>query len=523
MIKEVKNHKKLFTTILIVVIITSMFIVPYTKNVKATWWDFDWDYKKEITIDHDQVAGDLNNFPVCINITDTGLRDYAQSDGDDIVFVDSTESTQFNHEIEYFDDSTGRLVAWVNITSLSSSVDTTIYMYYGNSEASNQEDVDNTWHSVYYAVYHMEMDESDNLIDSSGNSNDAVGFNTPVESEETTKFGYVVTLIDENGPEDHDADFFLMPNVSFENDFSVTGKFYESTLDEDYHELLCLHYGTRHNVMRVYDGNFASWYYDGTGHTTTYGSENTNENVFSYVFEEGGNYPHFLNGVKTNIPSNTGQTGSSALSNRIGCDVSGNWGWKGKIDELRITIDVRSDNWIHTEHNSFLNATDGGFFTLGVEELSSNSSTSTLTLPNNKFTLQGETGNTTYSNESATIYETGNFSFMYNGSQTIDYVRINVSDIHANITSDFVYLQFTSDNSSWSKGGNWKTGASGGWSFILNDTTFTEANSCYGSDPFPINDSASYVYWRVKVIIPEAIGNETYSNTAMTWDYGYYD
>ena len=131
------------------------------------WWDSSWNYKKEIVLNSSQVPSSLNNFPVCINITDTDLRDNAQANGSDIAFTDSSGNNQLNHEIEYWDSSTGELIAWVNVTSLSSSSDTSIYMYYGNSGCPNQENADDTWDDKYKLVCHGNRTGND-LWDSSG-------------------------------------------------------------------------------------------------------------------------------------------------------------------------------------------------------------------------------------------------------------------------------------------------------------------------------------------------------------------
>ena len=54
------------------------------------WWDTDWSYRKEITIDHTKVAASLVNFPVLISFaSDADLASKAQDDGDDIVFINN--------------------------------------------------------------------------------------------------------------------------------------------------------------------------------------------------------------------------------------------------------------------------------------------------------------------------------------------------------------------------------------------------------------------------------------------------
>jgi len=129
-----------------------------------------WNYRKKITIDHNQVTGDLTNFPILISITDQDLRDKAQNDGDDILFMDSSGvATKLYHEIEYFDSSTGMLTAWVNIPIVHSTEDTSLYMYYGNPSINNQQFSEKTWDSHYQAVWHMNDATQSTISDSTIN------------------------------------------------------------------------------------------------------------------------------------------------------------------------------------------------------------------------------------------------------------------------------------------------------------------------------------------------------------------
>jgi hypothetical protein len=90
----------------------------------------------------------LVNFPILIDITDTDLIGHTQSNGNDIVFTNKT-GIKLNHEIEYYNSPTGKLVAWVNITHLSSTQDTIIYLYYDNPACSNQQNPTGTWNANY--------------------------------------------------------------------------------------------------------------------------------------------------------------------------------------------------------------------------------------------------------------------------------------------------------------------------------------------------------------------------------------
>jgi len=94
-----------------------------TETEPTSWWDTGWLYRKNITIDHTKISATLTGFPVLIDITDSDLQSEAQSSGDDIVFT-SESGVKLSHEIEYYDNSDGHLICWVNVTSLSDTVDT---------------------------------------------------------------------------------------------------------------------------------------------------------------------------------------------------------------------------------------------------------------------------------------------------------------------------------------------------------------------------------------------------------------
>jgi len=140
-----------------------------------------WAYKKLITIDNTKVSATLTDFPVLVSVTDVDLKDTdnggpIQQDGDDILFL-KTDGTKLSHEIEKYDGSTGQLVAWVKIPSLSSSTDTEIYLYYGNTSCSSQQDAANVWDSNFKGVWHLgedmvDEDTTGTHSESTSNNND---------------------------------------------------------------------------------------------------------------------------------------------------------------------------------------------------------------------------------------------------------------------------------------------------------------------------------------------------------------
>lgn len=132
-----------------------------------------WNYYKNITINHSMVYEDLTNFSVLINLTDSDLSDHAQADGDDIIFKTSDGVTQLDHEQEDWNATTGEYFGWVRVPAVNGTVNTTIRMYYNNSDAVNSENAAGVWDDNYKAVYHMSETPPGTIYDSTSNDNDA--------------------------------------------------------------------------------------------------------------------------------------------------------------------------------------------------------------------------------------------------------------------------------------------------------------------------------------------------------------
>lgn len=137
----------------------------------SAWYNNDWLYSKEITINQTMVNDSIGNihYTMLLNITDADLAADAQTDGDDIIFVDFTNTTQLNHQISIFNSTTGHLKAWINITDISNV--TSIYMYYGNASVVNSEDKAGTWGVDAKGIWLCDEGAGNYVNDSSGNNN----------------------------------------------------------------------------------------------------------------------------------------------------------------------------------------------------------------------------------------------------------------------------------------------------------------------------------------------------------------
>jgi len=177
----------------------------FTTQSATPWWNTDWQYRRPIIIELTKVVQDQTDFPVLIDIIDASLTGKTQSDGDDFVFTNFNQA-KLDHEIENYDPIIGHLVAWVRVPVLSSGTYTTLYMYYGNGAAANQENPEGVWDTDYMMVHHLDGATANAIDDSTNNDNDVTGATgTPIYDVDS-KIDGGVEFIPNSGLTISDAD-----------------------------------------------------------------------------------------------------------------------------------------------------------------------------------------------------------------------------------------------------------------------------------------------------------------------------
>ncbi|MEM4245015.1 MAG: DUF2341 domain-containing protein, partial [Candidatus Nanoarchaeia archaeon] len=103
----------------------------------TNWWNTSWSQRKKINIEETSGA-ELNNYQVLIVINSSNFEfQNALPDGNDTRFVNSS-----NDEIPFWIENWSSDMAriWVKVPTLTAGQSTTVYMYYGNSNADNKSD-----------------------------------------------------------------------------------------------------------------------------------------------------------------------------------------------------------------------------------------------------------------------------------------------------------------------------------------------------------------------------------------------
>jgi hypothetical protein len=329
-------------------------------------FDEGWQYRKKITINHTKVDGDLENFPVLISLTDTDLRDKAQGDGDDILFMDGPGvATRLYHEIEYYEDSNGELVAWVNIPSLSDGVDTVFYMYYGNPGCSSQEYPERVWNSGYEAVFHFD-ETGGNIIDSTSNGYYGTACGDPeYQQTDTITGGYSIYF--DSGEDDYFDDVFpgniINPLIDNGHTIEIWCKFDGIPSGDNLNALWFSHTGVSD---RYYCMARVGQYYTNLREGGEFWGTLDNTIWHHVLIDVNSEYDWFayLDRVHQYTKENFGNYNLGEPVDIAGAD--GDMCWIGWIDEFRLSNVQRNQVWRDATYETISNPSS--FFNVGPEE-----------------------------------------------------------------------------------------------------------------------------------------------------------
>lgn len=349
------------------------FVMTNKVHAAPPWYNTSWPYRQRIDFVNTKVSSTLTNFPALIAVTSTKLAytDFqgghmGTSTANDIVFTDADQVTKLNHEVESYTSSTGGLVAWVNVPTMADAATTTIYMYYGNSAAGNQQNATSTWNSNYAGVWHLNQTATstakymlDSTKDALNASSSGTGFPLPTS-----------TVIDGGQKYDGNNDYSdAGNNLNFErtNTFSISMWLKKATTTDTATIYNGIGKGSTNTGygLQIAQGFFANDPYamsirsSGSSEVLILATSTNNLNWHYLV----GTYDGTSNATGTTIYedgialgrwiSNNNLTTSiiSATSLQIGAQATSRF-FPGNIDEVNITSSTRTSGDILTTYNN---------------------------------------------------------------------------------------------------------------------------------------------------------------------------
>lgn len=337
-------------------------------------------YRKRITFDPDVVPGpaDLVDFPVIIRLTNdndlrvTGSGGHVQNtNGFDIIFTDEDGVTLLSHQLVSYTGSSGSLECWVKIPVLSTSIETSIYMYYGNSGTTTNQSSTATWSNGYAGVWHF-----DNNLNNSTPVTGLNGTNNGSSNTATALFGGNARSFNSGSSQYVDVSPY---NAAYDLNANVTVSAWIRLGSTGADQKIA---GNQNDVnggwkFGVFSDNRIEFEIRNSSNSpflsrSASGGATLSTNTWYYVvgqYSDVGDFIRtYLNGAQDRNYSTTAVCGASGGTMKIGREpfTSGAF-FNGVIDELRVSNVIRSADWITTEYINQSSPGPGGLYTVSAE------------------------------------------------------------------------------------------------------------------------------------------------------------
>jgi biopolymer transport protein ExbB len=139
-------------------------------SVALAWWNNEWNFRKEITLDLGPAGGDIaataTDVPVLLRLS---LGNFAyfgdvKPDGSDFRVIAGDDKTPLKFHVERFDPVNQLAYLWVKVPQLTGGAATDkIFLYYGNPAAPNAADAAGSFDASQLLVLHFGETEGNPL------------------------------------------------------------------------------------------------------------------------------------------------------------------------------------------------------------------------------------------------------------------------------------------------------------------------------------------------------------------------
>lgn len=341
----------------------------------SPWYNNSWDYRIPITVLSAKVDANLTDFPVYVDLSNLPAAFFTnvKSDGSDIRITTSDTTTEVPREVVTINTGAGTGELHFKGT-ISSSSNTTFYIYYGNAAATEPAasatyGSQNVWNSAYKGVYHLA-----NGTTLSPNDSTATAINgTITQATATTgqidgggNFDGINDKIDINsvyGLGNTNVTISAWANLP---DTSESGAFVKIGNESGSNIGFALGVG---NTTFDTEGNNLVMLYEGIRWINTSSALGTGKHYAVMTVDASGVPSAYKDGVFISSYSGTNAaaptTGATKIGGYTGSGAENRFGQYG-LDEVRISNTPRASTWISTEYNN--QSSPATFYSVGSEE-----------------------------------------------------------------------------------------------------------------------------------------------------------
>jgi hypothetical protein len=345
-------------------------------------YDTNWTKRAELTVNSSEVDADLTDYPIYVDLSQFssghGFWSAVQTDGDDIRVTSSDGETDLPVDIVAIDTASevGHIF-FKAAGTLSSSSNTTFYLYYGNSGATKPAEdstygSENVW-TNYHWVHHMNGAAYTDLDDSTSND---IDISAEIEEPTYEEAGYLsggdsVLFLPIGGADALEIAAYTNPSLAT-NKFAFAGwcKYDETAGNKTLFSSKWngLDGATAHALgtaarFQIRINNITKAPYKGGVFTSA--------GVWYHFagYYDGTNVRMIVDGVQEATTPATGNVDNNGtLKSYIGSDAGSSWRMRGHIDHTWISSNGNtcSNEYISTTHNNQSNPSS--FITIGAEE-----------------------------------------------------------------------------------------------------------------------------------------------------------
>lgn len=144
-----------------VLLLLSVGLLGTAWGQSSSWWNKDWPYRKQITLDAGatgaSIAGSPQNVPILVRLSLANFQYFnnLKPDASDLRAIAADDSTPLEFHVEHFDPQAQIALIWVLLPKLSGGGKTSFYLYYGNESASSAANPAGTYDANQVLVYHF--------------------------------------------------------------------------------------------------------------------------------------------------------------------------------------------------------------------------------------------------------------------------------------------------------------------------------------------------------------------------------
>jgi hypothetical protein len=307
------------------------------------------------------ITSNLTNFPALLSIQDNNLiisgacADkvyYPSGPNYDFAFYDPTTSSELYYQVESYNQTTGTLLVWVQIPTLTYASNKTIEFYYGSKTpptTHNTAFFENTWASDYQAVYHFtETAYTGSTTDATANGHTGTANGMSSTNLVTGVIGNAYSF---NGS----STSISNSGINLTGTFTISAWVKLSTLNKD--QKIMTNQGTAGSStggykLGVYSTNLPETESPTIDRGATPAPSAFTTGTWYYVqgVYNGSSVSTYVNGSQYEITSTTtGPTSTNPFYIGVG-EGGSQYYFNGTIDEVRVSNVAKTSDWLKAEY-----------------------------------------------------------------------------------------------------------------------------------------------------------------------------